>query len=207
MKQPKMERLQEKASEIIYDYKTGKSLDTLAGAYGMNPSTIRRFLISQNVTLRLAIRPKILERRKEEIISLYRKGWSTKQLADKFKVDRNTVSYFLSENSILRKQPLRKRNFFIENNSDKGMLAAFIMGEGSILIHGRGVIIVVSNQDAAIIGWLRKFGGRSYWYGPRTKNPNPCGTWRLSGAVDVFHCLSSLYPLLLGKKSNLLLPP
>jgi len=203
MVSPKIDKLQPVKDEIIQKYNSGDSFDSLALIYGVNPSTIRRFLIIVGVKPRPPLRPPILEKHSAEVIALYRTGKSTKELADKFGVDRNTVSTFLIKKKALRKAGLTKRTFSLNTDADKGMFTGLLIGEGCITIRGKGALITITNQDAAVIGWLQGFGGRAYWYGPRKGVPNPCGTWRLSGSVDVFHCLNSIYPLMLGKKRQL----
>jgi uncharacterized protein (DUF433 family) len=196
---PCKQRLTTKAQDIIFNYANGMSIDKLALQCCVNPTTMRRFLLSQGVILRPPIRPKILNKVDTEVISLYHKGWNTKQLAKKFNVDRNTVSYFLQSRGILRKASLSKRTFFIKQEADIGMLAGLLLGEGSIIIRG-SISIRISNQEAAIMGWLAKFGGKIYWSKPRKGALNPCAVWCLNRSVDVFHCLFLVLPLLVGKK-------
>lgn len=195
--------LEQNRDEIIALYEEGASIDNLSKKYRCSNTPIRMFLIRNCVKLRPPIRPAILENVKYAIIDAYQFGDNTVDIAEKFGVDRNTVSLFLKNNKVRRANALSRRKFFIETEADKGMLAGLLLGEGSIIIRGRGVSIRIVNQDTAILGWLNKFGGKIYWSKPRKRSPNPCGVWDLSGAVDVFHCLSSIEHLLLGKKKSL----
>lgn len=195
--------LDSRKDEIIAAYENGESIDSLAGRFGCSNTPIRSFLVDNGVAFRPAVRPRVLASCASEVIEMYRVGKSTRQIARTFKVDRNTVSSFLSERGVLRNAPLSERTFFISSSADKGMFAGLLLGEGSIVIRGRGASIRIVNQDTAIIGWLAQFGGRIYWSKPRERSPNPCGIWDLSRAIDVFHCLVSIHPFLLGKKRQL----
>lgn len=134
---------------------------------------------------------------------MYRSGSSTKEIARKLGVDKNTVSYFLSSVGCLRSVPIAAREFHVAKDTDRGMLAGLLVGEGTIVIRGRGVVIRIVNQDAAVLGWLSQFGGRIHWGKKRPSCPNPCGVWDLGRVVDVFHFLTSIRPLLIGKKRQL----
>jgi transposase-like protein len=200
---PKLSKLQNVKDEIIQKYNNGDSFDSLASIYKVNPSTIRRFLLFNGVKFRPPVRPQILEKHSTEVITLYRTGKNTRELGEQFGVDRNTVSIFLDRKGVLRKSGLTKKTFSLKTDADRGMFTGLLIGEGSIIIRGKGAIITITNQDAAVIGWLQRLGGKAYWYAPRYRSPNPCGTWRLSGSIDVFHCLNSIYGLLIGKKKPL----
>ena len=197
-------RLEVEREDVILSYKAGESLDSLSSRFGCSPTPLRAFLKRHNVIIRPSVRPKCLSVHGSTVESLYRSGVSTVELAKRFGVDRNTVGAFLRYKGILRDAPLAKRGFHIESDSDKGMLAGLLLGEGSIIIRGNGASIRIVNQDTAIIGWLAKFGGKIYWSKPRPGSVNPCGVWDLSRSVDVFHCLVSLRSLLVGKKRQLM---
>ena len=200
---PVFPRLKAAQDEIIAAYQDGASVDNLAARFACSYSAIRRFLLDRGVTLRAPIRPKLLKDHRENVLRMYAAGLSTIDIAMTTGVDRNTVSDFLRAEGVRRKQPLSMRTFVIERPEDKGMLAGLLLGEGSIIIRGRGASVRIVNQDAHILGWCAKFGGRIYWTRPRPTSPNPCGVWDLARAVDVFHCLSSIHHLLVGKKRSL----
>jgi uncharacterized protein (DUF433 family) len=195
--------LEQNRDEIIALYEGGASIDDLSDKFGCSNTPIRKFLIRNCVEFHPPIRPAILEASRDAVITAYQSGDSTADIAEKFGVDRNTVSLFLQKNKVRRTAPLSARTFFIETDADKGMLAGLLLGEGSIIIRGKGASVRIVNQDTAILGWLNKFGGKIYWSKPRKSSPNPCGVWDLSGAIDVFHCLSSIEHLLVGKKKSL----
>ena len=188
---------------ILAEYQTGATVKQLSKKYNCSNTPIRRFLIKNGVAIRKVIKPKALAGREGEVETLYRNGASPREIAQRLGVNRNTVTATLKTLGILRGVGLKKRSFHIHSDADKGILAGLLLGEGSIIIRGRGASVRIVNQDAAILGWLSKFGGKIYWTGPRERVPNPCGVWDLSGAVDVFHCLVTIHPLLVGKKRNL----
>ncbi len=161
------------------------------------------FLIRHNIPFRPNVRPKILDEFKDDVIGRYKRGENTKQIAVDYGVDRNTVSHFLNSAGIRRGQPLRVREFFINSDIDIGLFAGLLLGEGSIIIRGNSVRISIANNDINILGWLAKFGGRIHWSKPRRGSPNPSGVWNLSRAVDVFHCLNIIEPILFGKKKSM----
>lgn len=189
--------------EVLQAYANGASIDALADRFGCSPTPIRGFLAANGVAFRPAVRPKRLAVSRSEVIAAYRSGRNTREIAATFGVDRNTVSQFLKSEGARREEGLSPLSFTVPNGQDRGVFAGLLLGEGSIVIHGRSASIRISNQDAAILGWLAKFGGRIYWAKPRKGSPNPCAAWDLSGAVNVFHCLSTLLPLLMGKKKSL----
>jgi hypothetical protein len=194
-------RLEENKDKIILSYQDGMSLENLALAYGVNYSTMRRFLLAQSVTLRPAVTPRKLQRNAEAIEKAYRLGESTLLIAERYNVDRNTVSAFLKALGIRRATPLGERTFFIENEGDKGMLAGLILGEGTIMATDKRVAVRVVNTDSDIINWCAKFGGRTYWQDAlRPQSRKLCGVWDLAATVDVFHCLISVLPYLVGRK-------
>lgn len=188
---------------VLHDYNKGKSIDDLARDFNCSATPIRNFLLDNGIKMRPAIRPKLLQKHAKAIEALYQSGVNTRQIARQFHVDRNTVSYFLKSRGIIRNTSLAERSFFITTESDKGMLAGLVLGEGSIIIRGRLVRISIANTESAIIGWLAKFGGTIHWSKPRKGARNPCAVWHLSRTVDVFHCLLSILPLLVGKKKSL----
>lgn len=200
---PVRPKLEVDRAEILSAYAAGSSIDEISARYRCSNTPIRQFLLANGVALRPAVRPKALAKDRSGVIAMYRAGSSTKEIARITGVDRNTVSAFLAAEGILRKTPLRSRGFSIEAPEDKGMLAGLLLGEGSVIIRGRGAAVRIVNQDAAILGWLARFGGRIYWSKPRPSSPNPCGVWDLSRAVDVFHCLTAILSLLVGKKRSL----
>jgi len=195
--------LRRQSQQIIDGYVQGSSLDNLGVQYQCSASSIRRLLLSHNVLLRAPIRSRVLSKFRHEVLAYYRTGASLSQIANRFNVDRNTAGEFIRKNGISRGVGLSSLTFHITSDSDKGMLAGLLLGEGSIILGGNRVCIRIVNQDAAILGWLAKFGGRLYWSKPRHRSPNPCGVWDLSGSVDVYHCLSSIHHLLVGKKKSL----
>lgn len=195
--------LEQHHEEIINSYQNGASIDELSSRFGCSNTPIRRFLMNNGVKLRPPVRPLVLARNEDRVFAMYAEGANTQEIADRFGVDRNTVSLFLEKHGIRRSAPLSPRTFFIESDIDRGIFAGLLLGEGSIVIRGKGASVRIVNQDATIIGWLAKFGGRIYWSKPRKRCPNPCGVWDLSGAVDVYHCLTSIEPLLVGKKKSL----
>jgi uncharacterized protein (DUF433 family) len=195
--------LEQHREEIINSYQNGASIDELSSRFGCSNTPIRRFLMNNGVKLRPPVRPLVLARNKDQVLAMYAEGANTREIADRFGVDRNTVSLFLHKHNARRNTPLSPRTFFIDKDTDRGVLAGLLLGEGSIIIRGKGVSIRIVNQDAAILGWLAQFGGKLYWSKPRKRCPNPTGIWDLSGAVDVYHCLTSLEPLLVGKKKSL----
>lgn len=199
---PVMMRLMSLKCDIVNDYKNGYTMEGLQEKYACSNRPLREIILAEGI-MRPNIRPQLLTQKRDEVINLYRAGWSTKQLGDKFGADRNTVSEFLKRNKVRRHSAAREREFFIQSDTDKGMLAGLLLGEGSIIITGPGARISIVNQDAHIIGWLGQFGGRIHWFRPRPGSRNPCGTWNLSRSIDVFHCLSTLLPILVGKKKNL----
>lgn len=197
------ERLYPQKDAITTDYRQ-MSIREIAIKYGCSDSTIRDFLLNNSIQMRAFCRPKLLEKNSAEVFRLYQSGMNTKQLAEKFRVDRNTVGYFLRSTGVCRYRQLHKRTFFIENPIDIGMLAGLLLGEGSIVIYKNRAMIRIVNTDTSIIGWLSKFGGRIHWTKPDQKNRKvPCAVWDLAAAVDVFHCLSILLPILVGKKQQL----
>jgi DNA-binding CsgD family transcriptional regulator len=201
---PKMQFLEKKKKEIINAYQNGESLDSIAPKYSVNPSTIRKFLLSHLIILRPPIRPQKLIKDGYEVIKLYKTGLNTQRVASQFNVDRNTVSSFLKKNKMLRDAPLGKRSFHILNDTDKGLLAGLLLGEGSIVMVNRGAQIRIANNEKEILEYLSKFGGRIYWTKPKPpRSPNPGGIWNLPRIVDVYYCLQSIVHLLVGKKYKL----
>lgn len=198
--------LESDRDKIISTYEGGTSIDALASQRGCSNTPIRKLLIRHGVELRPPVRPTVLAKQKDAVIRLYRRGASTREIAKQFGVDRNTVSEFLRRSKTRRRVGLSRRTFSIETESDKGMLAGLLLGEGSIIIHGgegRGVFVRIVNTDAAILGWLARFGGRIHWNKARKRGWMPCGVWDLARAVDVYHCLTSIKHLLVGKKKAL----
>lgn len=196
-------KLESTKEEILADYERGATIAGLARKHQCSLTPVRLFLIRHGIAIRPSATPKKLAPDAEEIDRLYRAGATAAELADRFSVNRDTMSAWLSSHGLSRDTRLRKRTFFIEKAEDKALLAGLILGEGSIIIRGRGVRVVVVNQDAGILGWLAKFGGLLHWSSPRSSSPNPCCVWDVGGAVNVFHCLLAVHPYLLGKKLNL----
>lgn len=201
------ERILSCRDEMISAYKRGCSLDFLAERYAVSPSTVRRYLLSWGVLLRPPVRTGPLFGKETEAETMYRSGMNTRQIAQCLHADRNTVSAILKARKVLRKAPLAERQFFIEREGDRGVLAGLIAGEGSIVFRRNGVgsvLVSVTNTDPDIIDWLDRWGGRTYWDEPRQntriRGIKPVGTWRLSRVVDVFHCLSAILPWMFGKK-------
>lgn len=197
-------RLEANRRAIIAAYEGGSSLDEVAADHAVSSSSIRRFLLASGIKLRPQRRQRVLESRAAEVEMMYRAGANTREIAELLGVDRNTVSQFLAAKGLRRAGALGIREFFIETEGDKGLLAGILLGEGSVVIRASGeVLISIANTDPEIIEWVSRWGGRVYWYAPNERGTKPAGTWRLSRAVDVYHCLMALLPYLFGKKRAL----
>jgi hypothetical protein len=85
----------------------------------------------------------------------------------------------------------------------RGMLAGLLLAGGSILTLPEGFTVRIVNADPEIIGWLSGCGGHVYWAESDGRRRKPLGTWELRRQVDVFHCLSTVLPLLVGRKRDL----
>lgn len=193
--------LEKKADYIKHAYQTGQSIDDLASEFSCSSTPIRNFLLAHNIPFRPAIRPCKLKPFKKEVEIMYRSGKNTYEIAEMFSVDRNTVSVFLECIGIRRNAPLSSQTFHIEGEANKGIFAGLLVGEGSIIIRGNGVAIRIANNDGKIIDWLAQWGGKVYWVKPRPpKVPNPSGIWDLAAVVDVFHCLVTILPYMIGAK-------
>jgi len=196
--------LETKKDHIISAYKEGRSIDSLAAEFDCSATPIRHFLIDNGIPFRPAIRPRKLEPFRREVKSLYCAGANTRQIAEKFNVDRNTVSEFLKSEGIRRDVPLSKRRFFITGETNKAILGGLISGDGSIIIKGHSVKVNLTNTDPEIINWVAQWGGKVYWT-KRRKEWKAVGTWQVNGTIDVFHCLNSIHRYLIGKKKKLAL--
>lgn len=196
--------LETKKDYVISAYKKGRSIDSLAAEFCCSATPIRHFLIDNGIPFRPAIRPRKLEPFRKEVKSLYCAGASTRQIAEKLNVDRNTVSEFLKSEGIRRAVPLSERHFFITGEINKAILGGLISGDGNISIKGHSVKINLTNTDPEIINWAAQWGGRVYWT-KRKKKWKTIGTWQVNGTVDVFHCLNSIHQYLIGKKKKLAL--
>lgn len=62
--------------------------------------------------------------------------------------------------------------------------------------------MTVTNTDPEIVGWCSQWGGKVYWNKREGTVWKEVGTWRIGGAVDVFHCLFAITPYLLGAKRS-----
>lgn len=195
--------LTERRDDIIAAYRDGDSIMTLAQRYGVSSSPIRRLLHLWGVAVRPKVREKVLKQRAGEVERYYRAGMNFRELAAQFAVDRNTVANFIRARGVSRRTWLNRRTFTIKREADKGMLAGLLLGEGSIVRRGTQVAIRIVNTDRDIIEWCQQWGGRVYWYGPRPRGKKPLGTWDLAGAVNVFHCLTSIIPYMVGQKRAL----
>lgn len=201
--------LEEAKDRVIELYESGLSIDQVSATYTVDYATAWRHLKSWGVILRAPVRQSKLAKKAEEIVALYRSGYSFNQLAERYRVDRNTVATFLTRNGIRRKIALRGRDFSVNGEGRIGVLAGLIAGEGSILlVNGEirtRVIVCITNTDPDIIEFLSGLGGRHYWSAPRKdkrgiKGIKPVGTWRLSRACDVLDCLCMVLPYMFGKK-------
>jgi transposase-like protein len=201
--------LEEAKDRAMKLYKSGLSIDQLSAVYAVDYKTMWRHLKSWGVILRAPVRQSKLAKKAEEITALYRSGYSFRQLAKRYRVDRNTVATFLIRHGIRRSIALRGRDFFITGEGKIGVLAGLIAGEGSILlVKGENrirVVLCITNTDPDIIEFLSGLGGKYYWSAPRKdkrgiRGIKPVGTWRLSRACDVLDCLSLTLPYIFGKK-------
>lgn len=197
-------RLLEHVTEIVEQYEYGYSIDALALRHAVNPSTMRKFLLSRDVTLRAPTRAALVGGRLDEATDLYAQGWTMTNLAKRYGLNRDTVSAALARRGVKRIGNLAALSFIPPTGADAGVMAGLLLGEGSIVFRPDGAVNVrIVNTDVDIIRWLEQWGGSVSWTQPRGGGRLPVGAWSLDGAANVYHCLTVLRPLLVGRKRRL----
>ena len=73
---------------FINSYQNGASIDELSSRFGCSNTPIRRFLMNNGVKLRPPVRPLVLARNKDQVLAMYAEGANTREIADRFGVDR-----------------------------------------------------------------------------------------------------------------------
>jgi Mor family transcriptional regulator len=96
-----LRRLAPHASIIKQRYSEGESFEDLAAHYECGWGTIRRFLISQDVPLRSEPRKRKLDSFGVELIEAFRSGTDVSELAERFRVQPQTVRNYLLDRSAL----------------------------------------------------------------------------------------------------------
>lgn len=194
--------LEARCDEVMGDYANGYSIRQIARRYDVSHNTVRFFLIAKGVPLRLpkGDKPPKLAARSEEIVAMHRNGKGILELARCFESHPNTIRRVLDLAGVPRRTKLMPRLFHIAGEANKGILAGLVMGEGSIIFRKNGASVQVINTDPDILGWCARWGGRVRWNRMRCRNLKPCGIWELARAVDAFHCLMTIMPLMVGTK-------
>jgi uncharacterized protein (DUF433 family) len=92
-----LRRLAPHAGLIAQRYETGESFADIAEHFGCGWSTIRRFLLSQEVPLRQEPRRRKLDDVHGEVVEAFRAGHDVEDIASRFRVQPQTVRNFLFE--------------------------------------------------------------------------------------------------------------
>lgn len=109
----------EHQSEVINLYKNGYSCPEIANELKSSPNIILNILKKNNVPIRshsetLTGRPahnrSTIWEIQPEIINLYKKGYSCREIAEKFNVSSTTIGNILEKNSIPRRSPKEAKN-------------------------------------------------------------------------------------------------
>jgi hypothetical protein len=90
-----LRRLAPHAGSITRRYEEGASFEELAAHFDCGWSTIRRFLISQEVPLRHEPRKRKLDSCGNEVVAAFRTGTGIDEIASRFRVQPQTVRNFL----------------------------------------------------------------------------------------------------------------
>ena len=119
--------------EIEKAYKTGDTLQELARRHGVTDPTIKKELLELGVDIRSyseaqggLVNDKILE-----LIDLYKAGWSTVQLAEKYGIGSGTVGRYLDRSGIERRTSSEARGG-LSNQQKEEVVRRYLDGETSV---------------------------------------------------------------------------
>ena len=96
-----LRRLAPHARDIKQRYIAGESFEELAEHFECGWGTIRRFLISEDVPLRQEPRKRKLDSFGVEVIEAFRAGADVGEIAERFRVQPQTVRNYLLDRSVL----------------------------------------------------------------------------------------------------------
>ena len=190
---------------ICESYRSGKTMADIAASSGFSVGPVRRVLAEHAIAMRSRRERSRMWAIRDEVVGLYKSGWSMNQLATHFHCCRNSLSALIGLVGARRPVPISPCTFNVAGETDCALLAGLLLGEGSIVRWNTNPRIDITNTDRSIIGWLSNLGGRVYRNRPRAdariKSQRPCYVWSLPRAADVYRCLIWIQPYLMGPKA------
>ena len=156
----KKDIVQNYINEIIGMKQNGISNKTIAEKYGVSASTINRALLSNGIRKR-QIRT---ERDYEEMISLYKRGKTLKEISLRFHINEATLSkefkkrnvHIKSMSECKRKYTLNENYFDKIDTQNKAYLLGWLWSDGHNCLQNRAIIISLQAQDKYILDLFNK---------------------------------------------------
>jgi len=136
---------------IIEQYKNGSSTRQIAKQYGVNKNTITKFLRENNVTIREKHESlhSVIEKNKQEVITLYTGGESSAEIGKKFGVTAPVVIKFLKRWGIPITDPYASQ---LKAHKDEIIL---LHSQG---ISSRKIALQFNTNKTSILKLLKKYG-------------------------------------------------
>jgi len=121
--------------EIAKAYKKGETAQQLAKKYGVTDPTIKKALLEMAVDVRSYSEAQggLANTEIEELIDLYKEGWNTVQLAEKYELANGTVGRYLDREGVKKRSANEARGGVSEVDEPK-IVERYMNGESSVQI-------------------------------------------------------------------------
>ncbi len=167
----------QQVAEVVRRYVSGESASSLSKAFGVNHETICNRLKWSGVQLRtrqesMRLLGKFSANEVAEIATLYGSGFTSLQLAARFKCSHTTILYLLNNLNITRRSKSEGRrkhrlneSAFDSINEESAYWIGFLMADGCVHEVKRGsprIQLSLSQRDAAHLERFKRFIGSSH---------------------------------------------
>jgi len=123
----------EQKKEIVQEYNDGKTAQQLGKKYGVSSPTIKKALLELNVKVRgiSEANGTLSAEEKQGMVDLYKQGWNTVQLAEKYGMGDGTIGRYLEEAGV-QKRTWSEARGGLSNKQKEEVVSRYLDGETSV---------------------------------------------------------------------------